>query len=356
MPYYNKQRKVWVGRVKPRGMRTMYKTFPTKKNALAWETDARRNPQKMKIDMGYALLQWSNDYLDYAEKYSPKTYQEKLSTFKRLFQMHSNTLLVTEFTPDHAQTYLNKQNKVRSGYAANKDRKNLSAAWEWGKKIKGIPQINPFRLIDKYAEKRKAIYIPPLDDFFKVYDMANEQDRVILLAYLYTAARKDEVFRLRWADDIDFGNEAIRLYTRKRRDGSEEYHWLPMTEELFSALLEHKQNSGDNEFVFNDPATGFRYLYRQRWLKNMCRRAKVRYFNWHSIRHLTSHILMREKADLGEIQEVLRHKSANTTARYLERIGSTKPTLKLVSNRTKGKLKNKSANKSASRKLTQNGK
>ena len=58
----------------------------------------------------------------------------------------------------------------------------------------------------------------------------------MLLAFLHLAARRGEVFRLTW-DDVDFRNNQIRLWTRKRRGGDLEFDWLPMTKMLKEALL-----------------------------------------------------------------------------------------------------------------------
>jgi len=97
-----------------------------------------------------------------------------------------------------------------------------------------LPGPNPC-LIEKMPEIRMPRYIPPEEDFWKVYNIAGEQDQIMLLMFLYTAARRGEVFKLTW-NDIDFINNQLRLKTRKRRDGTEEYNWLPMIKELREPL------------------------------------------------------------------------------------------------------------------------
>ncbi len=105
-----------------------------------------------------------------------------------------------------------------SGYAANKDRKNLVAAWNWGIKYIGLPQPNPCQ-IDRFPEVRSERYVPPEEDFWKVYDLVSGQDKVMLSAFLYLGARRGEIFRLLWSD-VDLVNNKLRLGTRKRRDGT----------------------------------------------------------------------------------------------------------------------------------------
>ncbi|MFA4902726.1 MAG: tyrosine-type recombinase/integrase [Desulfobaccales bacterium] len=212
----------------------------------------------------------------------------------------------------------------------NKERKNLLAAWNWGIKYLALPAPNPF-LVDKFPEQRHYRYVPSEDDFWKVYDIAEGQDNVMLLAYLQLAARRSELFRLRW-EDVGFAKGEVRLTTRKRMGGSLEEDWLPMLDELNVALLNHKQIS-KGDLVFPDPETGGPYLYRQHWMKRPCARAGVPPFGLHAIRHLTASILADEGVPLIVIQAILRHKNSNVTQRYLHRLSELKTALQALSKR-----------------------
>jgi integrase len=113
-----------------------------------------------------------------------------------------------------------KQTKERSGYAANKDRKNLGTAWRWGfDNMEGWPKgVNPFLSVKKFPEERQPRYVPTEEDFWKVYDQAAGQDQVMLLTFLHLAARRSEVFRIKWSD-VDFTESKICLWTKKREGG-----------------------------------------------------------------------------------------------------------------------------------------
>jgi integrase len=179
-------------------------------------------------------------------------------------------------------------------------------------------------------EQRQPRYVPPEEDFWKVYEKAEAQDKVMLLAFLYSAARRGEIFRLEWAD-VDFGNERVRLWTRKRIDGTFEYDWLPMTTELRKSLLwwwEHRPIK-DQPNVFlcldekdcNRETYGKPFQYRQHFMKKMCEKAGVKKFGFHAIRHLSASILHKLGYEVAAIQAILRHKSPSTTERYLRSIG-----------------------------------
>jgi integrase len=251
--------------------------------------------------------------------------------FKRFLAEIPPTLPVSQLKPADVMAYIIKQKEERSGYAANKDRKNLVAAWNWGMKYMKMPLPGPNPcLVDRMPEERQPRYVPSEEDFWKVYGVAEGQDQVMLLAFLHLAARRGEIFRLTWSD-IDFRNNRIRLWTRKRTDGSYEYDWLPMTQELRKSMLwwwEHRPIK-DQAHVFlsldetdcNREHYGKPFQYRQQFMRNICKKAKVKRFGFHSIRHPSASMLYRFGYEVAVIQAILRHKSPATTERYLKSIG-----------------------------------
>lgn len=336
MPY--KRGPKWVAQVRKNGKRRE-KKFNTRKEALDWEAEQRNLPEEnwKQETATVCLLDWANTYMDYAKaKFSAKTHDEKKSVFRRFFKVVEATLSVEALRPGQTLAYLQKQAQERSGYGANKDRKNLLAAWNWGIKYMGLPAPNPF-LVDKFPEKRQKRYLPPEKDFWKVYEIAQEgQDKIMLLAYLHTAARRSELFQLRW-EDVDFGDGTIALGTRKRMDGTLEYDYLPMTDDLYHALFEHRQNC-QSELVFPNPDTGEPFVARRLWMRGLCQNAEVKAFGLHAIRHLTASILANAGEPAIRIQAILRHKSLATTERYLHRLTDIKPALQILSSKKKSRL------------------
>ena len=330
MPY--KRGKKYIGQIK-RGGKKKEKSFKTKKEALAWEAEMWRQSDDDwfgKTDI-ICLGDWAKQYLDYAKaRFSPKTYQEKCSAFKRLFQTIDPVKPVDKLTPAIVLSHLQQQMEKRSGYAANKDRKNLVAGWNWGIKYMDPPlsASNPC-LVAKMPEKRTPRYIPPEEDFWKIFDVTEGQDRVMLLTFLHLAGRRSEIFRL-LVSDLDFANRRVRLSTRKREGGNLEYDWLPMTEELAEALTEWlriRPIESDHVFVCLDETPlsrdyyGKPFQYRLQFMRRLCDKAKVKRFGFHAIRHLTASCLYRQGNSVGVIQAILRHKSPSTTERYLKTLG-----------------------------------
>jgi integrase len=281
------------------------------------------------------LADWAQAYLDFAKvKFSDGTYNEKKTMFRSFFKEVKPGLPVTALKPAKVLAYVTKQKEARSGYAANKDRKNLVAAWNWGMKYMDplLQAPNPC-MVDRMPEIRQPRYIPPEDDFWKVYDTAEGQDKVLLLAFLHLAPRRGEIFKLTW-DDVDFINSRIRLKTQKRRDGTLEYDWLPMTGELRKALRWWWENRPikESKYVFlcleeNHTAREFYgkpFKFRLKFMWRICERAGVRHFGFHAIRHLSASLLYNLGYEVAVIQMILRHKNPTTTEGYLRSLGLEK--------------------------------
>jgi len=323
MPYQEKKG-TWRAHKMIDGKRKT-KRFATKAEAKRWEADQNQEIwEASTTDMVFLSVQaWLNSYLDYVKpRVVEKTFmEEKLTVFARFIQFFSPSAPVETVTKSLARDYLGKQAEKRSGGAANKERKNLAAAWNWGVRHLDLPEKNPFLQIDPFPCDQRKKYVPPLGDVYKVIEVARPEDRVFLLALLHTAARRGELLRLRWTD-VDFENSKIRLGTRKREGGAMEFDWIPMTSTLKAALLSLRAST-KSVFVFNRPEDGQPYKWRQHLMRRLCERAGVEYFGFHAIRHLTASILAKEGKDIPTIQSILRHQSPLTTARYIKKLGFT---------------------------------
>lgn len=320
------------------------KLFPdlsraSRRAAEDWEREAIKAMEAEARLIGtesLTVLSWANAYLDHAREYmSLKTYQEKAHDF-RLFIGHVGPeSAVSTIGLIEAETFLSERKRTASGYAANKARKNLAVAYKWGTRHfrDTHPEAfsgNPFRESARAPEERSPRYVPPEADFWRVFHTITDiQDRAIMLAFIYLAGRRSEIFGIRM-EDIDFGGSRVRLFTRKRSDGTREYDWIPMIAPLREGLLEWVSarpiNADTLFFVGKQIAphksrVGKPFVARQHWLKRLCHAAGVRPFDYHSIRHLSATILFHAGVPIGTIQMILRHKSAMTTERYLQKLG-----------------------------------
>jgi integrase len=167
---------------------------------------------------------------------------------------------------------------------------------------------------------------PPTEHMLKVLAAANRAERIFLNCYLHTGARRSEIFRWTWVEDINFQKREVRLGTRETRNGSMEYEWLPMSDELHTELWSWWETRPikDTPYVF--VSTGNRhygkpFTTRHRFMKGLCERAGVKTFGFHALRrYVASFLADTHKISAKRIQRILRHKNVMTTERYIQNI------------------------------------
>lgn len=301
------------------------RVFATKKEAKAWEaaqTSESWQPRET-IPM-VCWLDFLNAYLKMAEeRFSHKTFNEKRLAARQSLRVIPPEMDTRKIEAKHGLAIMRIAART-SGYAANKTRKNLSAAWEWGKRYYGLPAHNPFLETERFPANQSPRAVPSEHDFWKVYAVADSADKLFLLFLLHTGARVGEVFRLSWAD-VDLEQSRVRLGTRKTVDGGMKYAWLPLTSDLRAALEEYRRKRPfGNGAVFVQKRNGEPYRSRQHMMPLLCQKAGVKPFGFHGIRHLSATILAYAGLDLPTIQAMLRHSSPTTTARYIKTLGIDK--------------------------------
>lgn len=327
MPY--REGKNWRATPQYKGKRLKTKLFTTKREALEYETEARKKAQeKEKLQpQGMDLMTFCTKYLDHATRYAPKVYKEKQAVCKRILSAWGANMDVSEITAEQAQQYLDDQAISRSANASNKDRKNLLAMWHKGIRFFGVVD-NPFARTERRSHDRQPQYTPPSADVLKVLMVATRKERVFLDAYLQTGARRSEIFRWTWNDDINFERREYRLGTRKTSDGSMQHEWFPMSDDLYESLHWWWENRTIKEspYVFTDdqkgPHYGGPYTSRRRFLAGLCKRAAVKSFGFHALRRFVASILADSGKSTNAIRRVLRHKNVSTTELYIQNINN----------------------------------
>lgn len=255
-----------------------------------------------------------NQYLDNVQaRFSASSYKDKARVFREALAKFGDVPAL-ELKYKELEKWLNKIKTNVSGITANRYKVHMVAAYNWGIEALELPEPNPWR-VKKYKEESQEKYVPSVEDFWKVYDVADTSGKAMLLCFLHLAARKSEVFKLKWKD-IDWEKNKIRLWTRKR-DGGLEYDLVPLSRELKDSLTSQRFLTGTQEWVFINPETSSPYTWHGKFLKRIAKKAMVREFGYHSLRHLAACLLDESGEPLAYIQSLLRHKNATTTSLYL---------------------------------------
>ncbi|MBW2307528.1 MAG: tyrosine-type recombinase/integrase [Deltaproteobacteria bacterium] len=275
---------------------------------------------------GMDLMIFCTKYLDYSKRFTVKTYKEKKRLCRQIIEEWGANYPVLNIDSEMILTYLDKQAEIRSNNAFNKDRKNLLAMWNWGMQILELPS-NPVLKIRRRAHDRKPQYTPSQEDVLKVLAVADRQERIFLDCYLQTGARRSEIYRWIWIDDINLERREVRLGTRKTKDGSMEYEWIPMSDDLYESLIWWWKNrpikNSPYVFVCMQPGANYGkpFKVRRRFMGGLCKRAGVTPFGFHALRRYVASILAdTHKVSAKTIQRILRHKNVTTTERYIHNI------------------------------------
>ena len=303
--------------------------FKSYRAAHVWEVEERERLLKKTEQRSLELLSLTIEYMEYAKRYSSDTYKEKLALTNRILARWGKAMPVEDINPKMGLDYLQEQEQARSANAANRDRKNLVAMWNWGKvflKDQGMPEANPFLIIKRFAHDRAPQYVPPRADVLKLKAACDPVEYSYLCTMLQTGGRRSEIHRL-CMEDVDLVHRKIRLKNRKSRDGSLQERWIDMSDELTAVLTRWLKIRPIKDTVWLFYVTDNRsrhygkpFTKRRRFLKGLCKRAGVREMGYHALRRHVASFLAAKGAPLKFIQDVLGHADIKTTDRYIYNI------------------------------------
>ena len=226
---------------KPRGKAARKKANELWQKAAAWEDEQR--VRRLRHTRGPVTLKaLCEGYLDWvkAEQMTDRVVKEKERTIVQVLGFCKGTTAVDEIPVPMVHRLLRAEAERVSNNASNKLRRNLSAMWNWGRLYLDL-ETNPVAKVAKLPHTREPRRVPTRREVERLVaqaraeyqglsDMADylrkRQDYIMLVAYLNTGARRDELFRLAW-EDVDWTRSQIRLCTRKRRSRDLEGDWIP---------------------------------------------------------------------------------------------------------------------------------
>jgi len=275
------------------------------------------------------LLAWGDSYLDHAQRtMSRQTHVEKKLVMRDFFAYCGTEGIgsLEEVTSAKAYSFLSRINDERGPNVANKYRKNLLAAWTWGTDFTDdFPQtVSPFIKVKPFTVQHNDRYVPPEADVIKVLQQAKGQDLVMLLTLYFTGARRGEVFRLNW-QDVNLEDRKVRLTDHKAGNGQERVRWLQMHPELVKALKwwkEARPCQVENVFmqVHCHSSLGQPFKQKRHFMGDLCKKAGVKPFGFHAIRHKSAAITF-EESGLNSAQVLMGHYRATTTDAYVKSAG-----------------------------------
>lgn len=321
MPYWRVKGKGWRYQFRFQGKRYSGQWFRTKAEAVAAAAERRKeiiakakeNPVASPTPSTF--FQLATAYLEDAQRrFATKTWKYKRYVY-RCFLTHYGDLPLDQLTTPLIEGYLRTRH---SNTNYNRHRKDLHALFSWAAKRR-LMRENPCTYVSVLPEQDYRRQLPTPEELARVFEVAAEE-RPLLEALYFTAARVDEILRLKW-EDVDFERRQITLWTRKRKGGSWRKDVLHLHPDLSKTLRRLWESRSQDEYVFVNPKTGTRYMSRPKLMRGLCRRAGVRPFGFHALRHFAASFLNEVmRVPLKQLQELLRHQNQRTTERYLQSV------------------------------------
>lgn len=235
---------------------------------------------------------------------------------------HFANRLLRDLRPSDLQSYKQQRLKVPTTFggrrrtiaSVNRELETLRAALNHAKR-EGWLLVSPFEraraVISKSSEKRRFRVLSSEEEARLLATCAGPREhlKAILIAALDTAARRGELFKLKWAD-VDLMNREITLLVSNTK--TEQERRVPITARLLTELQHlHQQTSptlDDRVFPYRDIKRSF---------ASACRVAGVTGFRLHDCRHTTVSRLVAQGVALGEVMRVSGHTTMEAFNRYL---------------------------------------
>ena len=314
--------------------KSWYKTQKEAKTAEAKRKEEIQNPALQMItepiptDMDF--LELVNRRLDYIKEYnSDRHYSDHIYYAKR-WCSYWGKKKCNELTLDMIQSFLLKRKRDVSPITANKELRLLRSLFNYGMKApRRWIQANPTSGLEFFPIEKTEKYVPPKEDVVKVLMATDFDTRDYLWAIICTMGRIGEINRLKWTD-VNLKDKHLVLYTRKKRGGHLTPRRIPLNQKLFD-ILRRRYETHDPKFpwVFwhkywsrksGDWVEG-PYLDRKKFMTTLCKKADVRYFRFHALRHFGASLLDNVNVPIGTVQKLLGHENRLATEIYLHSLG-----------------------------------
>ncbi|MDW7973545.1 MAG: site-specific integrase, partial [Thermodesulfovibrio sp.] len=243
---------------------------------------------------------YTEQYLPFCRKQnSYKTKRYAINMVPKWFK----SILLNEFTTRHMDLLVSETATTRKPATVNKllhiVKHAFRKALEWElideATFKKIDRVKPIK-----GETKRLRYLNQ-EEIQRLLSHCDNHIYPIVFTALNTGMRRGEILNLRWSN-IDLKNGLILLEITKNGERRE----IPMNESLKALFKQlHSQRRLDTDHIFINPQTGNRYTEFKRSFATALKKAGIRDFRFHDLRHTFASQLIMRGADLKTVQELL---------------------------------------------------
>lgn len=269
-----------------------------------------KDPLPVKRIRPHTFNELAEPYLTWAER--QRCFPRKKGIVKLLRQEFGN-LPLRSFTTMLVEEYQSRVlGEGKKPATANRHLATLkhmfTKAIEW--EMVQDEVLKKVRRVKLLAENNRRLRYLAKDECQDLINACDPHLKPIAITALNTGMRKEEILSLEWEKHIDLKHGFILLDTTKNGERRE----IPINKTLRS-ILQGLVRRIDSPYVFVNEE-GKRYLNVYRSFNSACRRAGIKDFRFHDLRHnFASHLVM-SGVDITTVKELLGHKTLTMTLRY----------------------------------------
>ncbi len=210
-------------------------------------------------------------------------------------------------TPDRIEETLAQLRRSVSTSTTNRYRSLIGSIFSFAVRA-GRIAMNPVNRVKRYRENESRLrWMKDSEEAAVRKHLSAEHAAEFDLA-LHTGMRRGEQYGLKWKDvDLERGILTVRGKTGRRH--------VVAGKTAIKALRVLQGHTGAEEFV----STGHHGTPQRdwrRWFEDALKKAGVKDFHWHDLRHTFASRLVMRRVDIRTVQELLGHKSIVMTMRY----------------------------------------
>ncbi|MDA9057943.1 site-specific integrase [Candidatus Thioglobus sp.] len=299
--------------IRKQGLKTLSKTFPTKKLAKEFALSMESDIAAMMSIRGRS----SNTLFKHlVDEYLLKEYTgSRPKAQAKILEFWTDIIgerVIMDITKNDIYVALELLPSNFSNATINRYKAAISVVFSYACRTFDLP-TNPVRKIPSLPENNERIRFLSEAERTRLFGScrASQWDKLYLLVLLAitTGARKGELTKLGWGD-IDFDRRTAYVATTK--NGQPKV--LPLTDSVIKEL--QLFDTKDNSLIFASKVKEeVAYCFTKPWKKAL-KDADIKDFRFHDLRHSCASYLAQSGASLLEIADVLGHKQISVTKRY----------------------------------------
>ena len=214
-----------------------------------------------------------------------------------------------EITPFDIEKYKKERVKKVTPATVNRElsclRNIYNRAIQWGKATR-----NPVKGVKFFKESEGRLRYLEQNEISRLLQECPYYLKPIVIVALNTGMRLGEILNLKW-QDLDFNQKFIYIENSKNGEKRE----VPMNNFLLKMMAQLKETSNHGDYIFSHKdGSPLKGVYRS--FKSACKRAGIKNFRFHDLRHTFASHLVMNGVDLKTVQELMGHKSFSMTLRY----------------------------------------